>query len=345
MDSQSTSRVCSSRGLVGTIFRPSQPFLTFLRLRLIPLAAVVTPATLTVTPILSLESIELQVPQPSLNNMNEDFGVHGYDSMGADIVGSNSVHKLALKSAISGVPATIASKYQNESYHIEFFGPAVKCDMANESLVDSMSTTYGIPWSEDAGGDIFLYVSWVPGGQSNFSFNSSNVLENAFPTLGYSEDEDEGLRIFVMTNDPYTDSNDTVSILWHNRTLTFAKVNVTECVLYNASYGVDYDFRYPQQTSNISSLRWLNSIGLLNAPNEALSKIGPVKSSYLALMEVFGRLLIGTTMLSGQLVNTTVRTSWQMTNIDWHNAEPTQRGLEQLFQNMTLSLLSDGKFM
>jgi hypothetical protein len=64
----------------------------------------------------------------------------------------------------------------------------------------------------------------------------------------------------------------------------------------------------------------------------------------MAMMSAFDNLLVGTASIdvTGRDIQLT---RWDLVTVDWSRAEAVQRGLESLFQNFTLSLLSDPGLM
>lgn len=212
------------------------------------------------------------------------------------------------------------------TYEIQFHGPAVICGSASEQLTQNLTnlTADGEPTVN--------YMSWVPGDEAtpkNFSSTTPQNLDFA---------SSDAARIFVMSglgawSDPESDDS----------------VNVTECLLYNASYVVRFDFQFPNTTTTILNLTHENKIAPLGYSynNEYLDWTA---ISYLGIMESLGKLLVGCTeAYSGDSSgdNSATRnylTSYALLDIDWTRAESTQLGVEQLFQNITLSILSNAAF-
>jgi hypothetical protein len=60
--------------------------------------------------------------------------------------------------------------------------------------------------------------------------------------------------------------------------------------------------------------------------------------SYQAIMDSFGRLLAGYEWWRDGFV-VTQSSSWNMMSIDWTTRDGAQKGVEQLFENITLSML------
>lgn len=315
-----------------------------------PLAAILAPGSLTVVPVHTVRMIALQVPQPYFNFTNL-----GHIDIHRSIVTEPRIQRLAYQVASSGQPVSLHSTFANETYHIDFDGPAVRCTSANESLITNLTEIYGITALHMRSADT-RFMSWTPTG--------------GFGTQGSGQSLDytsrDASRIFVMTNTGF----------WNKTRVDIRKVypprqvNVTECLLFNASYSVDFTFQYPNQTREVSISRFNNGIPLYDVMHPGQDRRrqdgevghdtpdGPVINSFLRLnateaqaasygtvMDVFGTLLVGHAYTDRYNGKGNHYTSWEIINIDWSDGEAVQRSLEQLFQNITLSILSDDSLM
>ena len=78
----------------------------------------------------------------------------------------------------------------------------------------------------------------------------------------------------------------------------------------------------------------------------SLSDAVKTQYAYSSIMQAFGKLLVGYASSNTYTVSTvSTYTSWDMMNINWAEGPAVQSGLESLFQNLTLSLLSNDDFM
>lgn len=273
----------------------------------------------------------LQVPQPWYES-----NYYGYIATTGSgrIMTNERIYQLAYATASTAQPLSLSSTYQNETYQIQFNGPAVKCHKADESLILSVSQKFGTK-----GDSVYTYRSWTPG-------NEGTGLAEGTPSITlddiegrHDEARQDGATIYIMSN---TDPSDIVV----NATLGRTKVNVTECVLYNATYDVDFTFQFPQQTRHVNISAWLNPVWVPNINNiqYVVGDLGATYS-YCMMMKAFGKLLVGQEMHRSNGIELTYQTSWKILNINWNRSEAVEAGLEQLFQNFTLSLLSDDNFM
>jgi hypothetical protein len=294
---------------------------------------VISPGFLTVQPMPSRNATDLQVPQPDFNMTN--FGTRQSSGGQSLVSGDSRIYKLAYHAGSSAQPVPLESTFANETYHLDFEGPAVKCMSANDSLVHKITIDHGTVLSASSGNPIEL-LSWVAGDEP-----SDVVHEKGATTLDMTSPD--AARLFVMTNTgnwTETLSADSNGMPYHYR-----KVNVTECQLYNATYSVDFVFNYPGQSRDVRIAGWLNPVATiteLTRPNPATE---PAVVSYTVIMDAFGKMLVGTSAKSHYGADRAYLTSSKILHIDWSSGEAVARGLEQLFQNITLSLLSDEGLM
>lgn len=68
-------------------------------------------------------------------------------------------------------------------------------------------------------------------------------------------------------------------------------------------------------------------------------------SSYGTVMEAFSTLLVGSSSNDRYNGDTTDHTSWKIIDTDCSDGSVVQRALEELLQNITLSVLSDHSLM
>jgi len=248
------------------------------------------------------------------------------------VSGDSRIYKLAYHAGSSAQPVPLKSTFANETYHLDFEGPAVKCMSANDSLVYNITIDHGTT----SGGNPTELLAWVAGDKPSkvMGETGTKTLDMASP---------DAARLFVMTNTG--NWSETLSADSNGMPYQYRKVNVTECLLYNATYSVDFVFNYPGQSRDVRIMDWLNPVATiteLTRPNPATE---PAVVSYTVIMDAFGKMLVGTSFRSHYGADQAYLTSSKILNIDWSSGEAVARGLEQLFQNITLSLLSDEGLM
>jgi hypothetical protein len=248
------------------------------------------------------------------------------------------IYNLAFRTASTGETIELDSPghYQNASYHLDFNGPAVKRASAGEEVLNDLTYRYGVK----SGTMIKTrFLSWIG------AYSPEIDLEDGSITFLDSTSEDAA-RIFVMTSEGFWNVTRTYngSIYAHRR-----QVNVTKCLLYNATYNVDYRFEYPSQTRNASVSDWLNPVAMVPRQEQkgVYSENTTVHQtlSYAAVMVAFGQMVVGQAKKDKYAVETVTSTIWKFSPIRWTDETLVARGLEELFQNITPSLLSDDALM
>ena len=314
--------------------------------RAIPFAAVITPGSLSVQPVHSVNTTSLQVPQPLYNATN--YGYMQAGGGGYALTTDPRLYRLAFNTASAAQPIQLRSAFPNETYHVQFDGPAVRCIPANDSIVYNLTYYHGDTLNAGSSGNRDKYLAWVPGNEE--ALNSSYVEQ--FDTL--DQTSVDTARIFIMTNLGFwnvtrlTQQLDYATTLTNGSDSTYVEqrqVNVTECQLHNATYEIDFRFQYPEQTQNVSISQWLNPVAAAGFYNPVGSTADNATAatiiSYSAMMDAFGRMLAGSSSESHYSIERPLYTSYGIMSVDWADGTAVQRGLEQLFQNFTLSLLSD----
>lgn len=119
------------------------------------------------------------------------------------------------------------------------------------------------------------------------------------------------------------------------------QVNITECAFHDVTYHVDFTFQYPGQALEFSASDWSNNIAASTIPEGVYD----ASISYLTVMHLGGKTLVGRSTWNHYGGEFDYLTAWKMMDIDWTHGERVIAGLEQFFQNMTLSLLSDSGLM
>lgn len=134
---------------------------------------------------------------------------------------------------------------------------------------------------------------------------------------------------------------------------------VTECVLRNATYSVDFAVQDGLPSTVVSQLNIneeLPAMGYLYDDDSAKSlefqevSNGGAHFSYQAVMDVFGKLLVGYAQADyggtdGGTGATAYTSSFQRTSVNWFNKTQMRVDLEVLFPNITLSMFSNTKLL
>jgi hypothetical protein len=212
---------------------------------------VISPGFLTVQPMPSRNMTDLLVPQPYFNMTN--FGTRQSSGGQSLVSGDSRIYKLAYHAGASSQPVPLDSTFANETYHLDFEGPAVKCMSANDSVVYNITIDHGTVLQASSGNPIEL-LSWVAG-----DVPSEVVHEKGAGTLDMTSAD--AARLFVMTNTG--NWSETLSADSNGMPYKYRKVNVTECLLYNATYSLDFVFNYPGQSRDLQIVDWLNPVATI----------------------------------------------------------------------------------
>ena len=286
------------------------------------------------------------VPQPRYNST---YYANITQNMGNDAAAAPMIYKLAYITAAAGQPVALSSAFQNETYSLSFDGPIVKCFPASDALVRNMTLDYN---PASSGGEEIQFISWVAGNKPTRLFYGDSTT-NFYTTLDSREGAGaDAASIFVMTNTGSWNKTLIYPLTWSNGSFMGINsytvyVNITECQLYNATYDVNFAFQYPNQTREVTISKWLHPVPPASGElgYGGVNATGSNWLSYLAMMQAYGKLLVGySSTYPHQPTSSALYSSWQIIDIDWSDATAVQSGLESLFQNLTLSMLSHKDF-
>lgn len=301
-----------------------------------PLAAIVTPATMTVVATSSIRAIDGTPPQlhfdPARYANLQTQGVWEYQSPAPDTLGA------AFGSATTKQILGIAQTESNMTYTLQFLGPALRCDYASATFVGDAYQSFVRTFSKNSG-HVFRYLAWVPERNRNSSDLSALDKFNAASTLDIVSTDAAHLYIVpnITSAGPVFVGGERMSGAKEH----YSIYDTLDCKLYNATYRVLFNLTFPTQLIEVQSRELLNPVYLVKEipVGGGWAARDAQRMSYQAIMHSFGRLLVGSEYWRDGFVTTSM-TSWNMMGIDWKTRNGTQQGLEQLFQNITLSMLS-----
>lgn len=288
-----------------------------------PFAATVTPGTLSVEAIPQSYIGNASVPYPYYNYT--EFGT--YSGQGIYAQAATALIRLVHTSSTSGAVLEMSPSIQNTSYFYstQFYGPGITCMPASQEVKDNAR-----PWvtlSEDA----YTYVAFVPGhNDHDYSVlnSSSHILSavdsgNLYVSMdGVSRDAS---RIYIILN-----SIDT----------TF------ECHLGNFSYDTDVQFASREQQTIVTKEQMQNNVSAhwgnpdLDPEDARAGTTFSDLLSYTAIMDAFCGILVGYSYASHYGGISDYQTLKSFTAVNWTTQETAMRGLEDLFRNVTLGILS-----
>jgi hypothetical protein len=300
----------------------------------LPLAAIVTPGTLNVIAVNTTSVYQYGVPQFDFVNQSMSFGDTIFTGDTHSLEASARLQRLSIFTTSGSEIGQIQIPYANASYKLEFFGPAVSCSQAPASLV-----TIVTPWLQSIEGGAIPWLSFAPALLGNVDpgynpFNDSNGGRNTIFRDGYNfgASGNQSASLFVSMD---------------NEGSTYSSWPMLECTLYNASYQVDFQFTYPQQ--NISVIQRTLHEPIQIPANNGHDIFGTPEWAYMNIMDAYAHILVGYTQASrGDF--STVNTMFQITALGSLSVtkgfgnEQVIPILESMFQNITMSLLSDSSF-
>lgn len=271
----------------------------------------------------------MSVPQIDFNN--------GYNYVTAGYAGdynsaSDGVAQLVDATAAQGSILPIVPPIANSSYTITFFGPALDCVQASQTDTAKLADASGmnIPGIEQV-----IYASWVPTPTNNLTSpnldpSSSNGLEQDYALDTISSDY---ARLFVYSY--------------------YCSAAFT-CGLRNKTYSVSFNFQNNTQRISVQTGKDMNGVSSISLHSISSDQAGthdnnPI-ASYAALMESLGRIMIGNIQNEGKYdyEQAPDLTSIKDTSLNdvrkGSNAKALGTAIEQLFQNITISLLSNSTY-
>lgn len=198
---------------------------------------------------------------------------------------SNEVSRIAVAAATAGQVLQISSLHPNESYSLQFFGPAITCT-SNQEQATAAAAKFP---NHDITEDPLVFVSWVPSdtnhGAPDYDFINSEAYDTIEKPKG--NETSSAFRLFFGTASDYGD------LVGDNS----SPFTVQECVLHNASYTADFEFQYPQQTVTLRSLQIKETIVEDDVAAIAQAVDGDMHASrllsYKAVMDAFGSVFVG----------------------------------------------------
>jgi hypothetical protein len=249
--------------------------------------------------------------------------------------------RIAFGSAMTGQVLSIPQESPNMTYTLQFLGPALRCEPANASIISNVYNSYmkGI----GPMGYMYNYMAWVP--QENI--DRGNISAND-KTTSLDIVSTDAAHIYIIPNTtiigPLYVGPDIETFLDH-----YGYQDLLDCTLHNASYRAFFNLTFPNQAIKLLSRELLNPVNVskdnvqewygaqgLGSPGASAHREQRV--CYQSIMDSFGRLVVG--QQSWRDGRTDTQGNWNMVPIDWTTRNGTQQGLEDVFQNITLSLLS-----
>ncbi|KIW34877.1 uncharacterized protein PV07_01624 [Cladophialophora immunda] len=207
---------------------------------LLPISAIITPGTLSVQPVLVSETGALVVPQRSFTTDSNlfcgvitDANTTTYASMSTGL--SNPTFATVLSNSV----LPLESSSTNLTFNLQFFGPAVSCDMSSDEEF-SWAKRAMLEYENMTDTRVF-YFGWAPqpgwGPDVNGSFFASTDVQIGNNRLDFVSKD--AARVFIYLNTTGVDESG-------NRIPDFvgkAEAQMMTCALYNASYDAHFEVK------------------------------------------------------------------------------------------------------
>jgi hypothetical protein len=305
---------------IRTFFR--NPGLAVLALLawIVPFASLLPPATLSVLPAATTNNTYIPVPVPYFADVS--MAAFTYSLVAGDKFSglpgglestmvdwytkpTQQLSRLAATTAFRGAIPDHQTLHPNSTYELQFDAPALQCQPSSVDIMWDFNRAAGCNFTQTHASpgkpckQLVPYVSWVPDRLSLVPFGNGTVSSGLLPLdavldtpsigtkysesyLGYYEDGPSSLFVATRSDSRPHDPS------W----------NVLNCSLFNASYTVhESSDSNSRSQSRLSEVRLLNSVPFHKQASHAMSKprstLDSIIFSYIALMDSFNRLLVG----------------------------------------------------
>jgi hypothetical protein len=256
----------------------------------------------------------------------------------------------------------------NSTYDYDFYGPSLSCQDASKQVLSDFSSAVSLPSSTT-----YYYIAWAPS-SSNTTTDLQYNLENTFSGANTLDHTNNPAALFIASR-PVPPQNELPSDDW--TLLQCSLLNTSYAVTFTNQNGIQT--ANITKSDQLEGVAAITSIAIDN-PTKDISPHGWQRTiAYQSILDAFGRLLIGsiaqktvgylnvwttaaTSVMSTSLSQTTelydILTNVRnmaivipgVCDVDYDSnlvdksALPLAYAVEQLFRNITLSLLSYDSF-
>ncbi|BCR91321.1 uncharacterized protein ACHE_70164A [Aspergillus chevalieri] len=289
---------------------------------LLPVASIITPATLNVHMASFANSTSTKVPRVDFANINFS-NLKLINGSGTDALhysdSTPEVQQIVYSTAMQKTVLPITPPFSNSSWVLDFSGPALGCEHADDKLrrdvMENVRSTIINATFVDVNKTLlassFGYLSWMPEGYGygSLPFIQSYVDEGLYNELpgtvynmfpGKYDSQIMGPLQLYMVTLPHMLAQGDLSNADLNRTTEDA--TFLTCTLYNASYTANFTYFNGQQNIQLRKVERLNKVDYLS-DMYTYSGSGDLAGihnrtametfSYQSIMAQFGSLLTG----------------------------------------------------
>lgn len=273
---------------------------------LIPFGSIVTPATLTISPMqvtsynmTAMAGINFGTgPMATINYLLAGGGPNAGNLSGPPSPSYDSssqpLSRLALATAFQGQLPNIPPPVVNSSYRLQFYAPSVRCNPASKDILRGFNSAVGCDVLVD-GDDCaayYRYLCWAPN-DSIVPFSKNSM----YPAGSLPIDPDLGPQNYLGTIDSESKAEPATLFLAIDAS-GYGEWIVFNCSLWNTTYTVDFDFSaIGTQRISVIETYDINSVsvdwGPLSYDEELQAAVYGPGINYQALMECFGKSLVG----------------------------------------------------
>ena len=291
---------------------------------------------------------QLKSPVPQLSTSYEHYIDAGSIGYGGPLP---LVSRLAMSSAFQGSILSILPPLPNSSYTQRFTGPALQCRNFNSTERDAFFDN-AHPYTQRqspsdpmsaTSNQAITYLAWAGDATEQFNLPSAPPLGSSITWP--SEPTTDPLNIASQTTSAQNDPSGThfdglgISSNW----------TMVQCFIQNASYEVDFHFEPGKpQVLDVKIPKIFNAIvpGSIKLDGDQTSLSDNQTLIAEALIDVFGKMMTGVISLIKD-TNTTYSSTLQIQNTVLNPSRGEYSNgtmIQQLFQNMSLSLLTNDVF-
>ncbi|EHK48781.1 hypothetical protein TRIATDRAFT_93783 [Trichoderma atroviride IMI 206040] len=291
---------------------------------LLSVTSFITPATLIIKWSITTSVVMTRVPQVDFTSLN--FAeLHFWPSLSPVYAYRNPqypVLKVVAESMVGSRILPISSPYQNATWLLKFPGPALSCESIDNSSILYKNITNNILVAGEKYQDYsFNYISWVPKVLSDYyspqisSLPFPNILLNdnntkyepPSQTLGPILPWGASLTLLIAALPGMLNSSSNGYRQDFDR---IANMTVTRCMMYNTSYVANFTYIDNIQSINVTTQGSFNNITAQDAVAGAVMLHYMDTFAYQAIMDAFGRMLVGSIVFDysseGQIIDTQI---------------------------------------
>jgi hypothetical protein len=323
--------------------------------RLLPFAAVITPATLNISPRMTTNSTLFAAPTIQFGNYTfaNSVSENKQDDTGGSLNYAGPlapVTRAVSQSLLASAVLPLTAPFPNSSYHVDFQGPALRCTEIEQGSALWTNQSMTIKEVSVDPQRCFKYLAWP--GNSTFPWEKSGSYWSFDPPTGLTGSP-LGFTV-IAVGDACT-------------TTAVPNITLVQCQMWNATYSANYSYNegvqdvvskitsYETPFEGISSAFTSNAYPDLDSPSNYM-----LLWSYMAVLDAFQDYILGSIYrdadeldpsftINGNVLVTSLVAAVELSYLksDIEGLKSNDRanitmatGIEEMFRNATLSLMS-----